>query len=401
MRGATTLEDNHGACPPAKSSTAVPSTTAQKPLATPAASAAEAAEARAWAVLLHLSSIHSHAGASSSLPSAAELMRVVAEADEVLKVAPPTDFAVVSVATHALSQSRVDPSRTRRRPSSQVEKGSATAAATIRELGCLPALAPHKSYGPPPPVGTIISLASCLELPERGTESLRASRNGLQQHSLAAPAVLSPRTASTMAADILKRYQHVFDAATGQTGRAPSNRHKEETNKGADDSSGTGGSANLAEAREAPGASDATVAAIEATNIFERYRDIIDLSGGLHGSAAGTGDCKSRGSGRDNRHPPIDAGSGGTADVLAAEQGSPADHAPLLDSTAAAVAVGGGSSGGTCGDKGGSDEEDRCSTPVTAAKLELRTMPAAAPPASEVGVGVPWTFSYFFDDEEL
>lgn len=164
--------------------------------------------------------------------------------------------------------------------------------------------------------------------------------------------------------------------------------------------------------------SGGNAAAVAVTSIFEKYRDIIDAGGTnppgcLPGGASSTGGCKSPDSTHHLKHPLIDAGSGGTADGLAAEQGGPVEPAreiplPIVRSPAT---VGSGSSGGTCGYEGGSDVEDSCSTSVqvsatdttAAEKLGLASLVAAAeaetaaPP--EKAACMPWTYSYFFDDE--
>lgn len=403
--------------------------------------------------------------AGAAPPAASELARLLAEADEILKISPPTDFALVSVAAHALSQrpSRAEasgapmrlpasvhaspPPSSRSASSTAVPTTSAAEQKSHQTVTDTSVATPHPIVSSQtqeqalPLLGTVISLASCLKLPDhRPAESSSATADVSSIAGVARSGLMSPRSAAAAAATICERYKPIIDAAVGRREghllnasnakalmpASPDPPPQGEASPGAGDSSSTGGSGNVgARSRNAlgnnPAGAEADFAADVVTNIFEKYQGIIDASGinpsvGLRSCKASTGGCKIPGLEQQLSHSSIDAGSGGTADALAAEQGSAMESMceNLLGELTTVVDSGG--SGDTCGCEGGAGPDKLCADAQrdTAAKdgdssiqvsacdvvkvdeLGLSSVPQAAQPAK-----MPWTFTYFFDDEGL
>lgn len=456
--------------------------------------AAEIAEGRAWDVLLRLASLHldgKEAGAPA--PSAADFSRMVAEADEVLKAAPPTDFALVSVASHTMCQrggSTEEAANAERPhalvlasppPSSQAAPANATLerlpnsrqrlsdiaqkelisrqrwgdilveddefppsmmlrasparqssravdAETVPRTASIARRRVPETGGALHPVGTVISLANCLKLPERSPAVNPTSSSAGIAHMFggAGPAVMSPRTAAARAAQILLRYQHVVSAAgdraalqrfqhvvdaaaaRGACHAEASKQIPGDVGATVGDSSSTGGSCNLeiGERSVSSGAAK-TCSAMTVTSILEKYRDIIDVStsspiGGLHGRTPSTGGCKSPATEHIESCHPVDAGSGGTADALTVDPAEPVEPAHKSPLDGSVAVVGSDSSGGT----GESDVDEfspacaqkSASHTIASGKLGPSAILTAASP-TEGAVGMPWTFSYFFEDE--
>lgn len=201
---------------------------------------------------------------------------------------------------------------------------------------------------------------------------------------------------------------------------------EEEASPSAGDHSSTGGSGNSgARSRSALGnvpaaGAEAAFAAAMVTNIFEKYQGIIDASGinasGFRSCTAGTGGCKIAGFEQQPSHSAIDAGSGGTADALAAEPANNTegmcDNLPCKLTTD----VDSGGSGDMCGHEGaaGRDESRADALRGTVVKdlqsstqgfardvVKVDDLGSSSLPQALPSTKAPWTFTYFFDDEGL